>query len=152
MVFFFQFKARRCNIMSNQGLLAQPSTNIGTTVRKRSATATEINDNFHKRHAPPNAGEPYICGSCILFIVHLGGVIESTFVRTNRANIAAVDTSTVVHLKKAHTTCDAETGEVEIVWPDNAKVHEGVLGKDIFASGATKNVYKVSIFHLWLLS
>ena len=82
-------------------------------------------------------------GSYIPFSVHLGGVTESTFVWTNRTNIAAVDTSSVVHLKKAHTTCDTETGEVEIVWPDNAGVHEGVLGKDVFASGATKNVYKV---------
>jgi len=46
---------------------------------------------------------------------------------------------------KAHTTCDTETGEVEIGWPDNTSLYEGVLGKDIFASGATKNVYKVFI-------
>ena len=34
-------------------------------------------------------------------------------------------------------------GEVEIEWPENASVHEAIVGKDIFASGATKNVYKV---------
>ena len=67
----------------------------------------------------------------ISFTVCLGGVIESTFVRTNRTNITAVNTSTVVHVNKAHTTCDTETGEVDIVWPDNAGVHEGVLGKDV---------------------
>ena len=48
---------------------------------------------------------------------------------------------------KVHTTCDKETGEVEIGWPDNTSLYEGVLWKDIFASGATKNVYKVLIPH-----
>ena len=43
--------------------------------------------------------------------------------------------------------CDKETGKVEIGWPDNTSLYEGVLGKDIFASGATKNVYKVLIPH-----
>ncbi|KAF8959843.1 hypothetical protein BDZ97DRAFT_1906085 [Flammula alnicola] len=113
----------------NQGSLGQPSTNI-TSLRKRSATATEADDvPLHKRHA----------------ILNAGGVTESTFVRTNRSNNAAVNASTVVQLKKAHTTCDMETGEVEIVWPDNMAVCDGVMGKDIFASGATKNVYKLSI-------
>lgn len=73
----------------------------------------------------------------------LGGVTESTFVWTSRANTAVVDASTLVQIKKAHTTCNKETGEVEIVWPDNTAVYEGVLGKDVFASGATKKVYKV---------
>jgi hypothetical protein len=50
---------------------------------------------------------------------------------------------------KAYTTCDTETGAVEIEWPDNASLYESVLEKEIFASGATKNVYKVSIFHLY---
>jgi hypothetical protein len=75
--------------------------------------------------------------------------MESTFVRTNRINNATVEASTLVQVKKAHTTCDRETGQVEIVWPDNAAVFEGVIGKDIFASGATKKVYKV--FHPFLL-
>ncbi|KAF8901850.1 kinase-like domain-containing protein [Gymnopilus junonius] len=96
---------------------------------KRSATATEINDTLRKRHTVSNEGGP----------------MESTFVRTNHANLPAVDASTVIHLKKAHTTCDPETGEVEIVWPDNSDMYEGVLGKDVFATGATKNVYKLSI-------
>ena len=58
-------------------------------------------------------------------------------------NNSSVDTSTVIQLKKAHTTCNAEAGEVEIEWPENAMLCEGILGKEVFASGATKNVYKV---------
>jgi hypothetical protein len=69
--------------------------------------------------------------------------MESTFIWTNRANNANLSASTVIQFKKAHTTCSTETGEVEITWPDNMPVHEGILWMDIFASGATKNVYKV---------
>ena len=54
-----------------------------------------------------------------------------------------MDASVVVQLKRAHTTCDAETGAVEIEWPENAPLCEGVLGNEVFASGATKNAYKV---------
>ena len=61
----------------------------------------------------------------------------------SRANNSSVDTSTVVQLKKAHTTCNVETGEVEIEWPENSTLCEGILGKEVFATGATKNVYKV---------
>jgi len=74
---------------------------------------------------------------------YIGGRIESTFVRSSRSNNTTVDASTVVQLKKAHSTCNADTGEVEIQWPENASICEGILGKEIFASGATKNVYKV---------
>ena len=69
--------------------------------------------------------------------------MESTFVRTNRSNTSSVDASTIIQIKKAHMTCNTETGEVEIEWPENASVHEAIVGKDIFASGATKNIYKV---------
>ena len=65
------------------------------------------------------------------------------FVRTSRTDNAQVDASVIVQLKRAHTTCDAETGAVEIEWPENAPLREGVLGNEVFASGATKNVYKV---------
>jgi hypothetical protein len=76
-------------------------------------------------------------------ILYIGGRIESAFIRSSRSNNSTVDTSIIVQLKKAHTTCNAETGEVEIEWPENASLYDGVLGKEIFASGATKNVYKV---------
>lgn len=78
-----------------------------------------------------------------VFLLQSGGRIESTFVQTSHTNNSAVDASTVIQLKKAHTICNPETGEVEIEWPENAHVCEGILGKDVFASGATKNVYKV---------
>jgi len=74
---------------------------------------------------------------------YIGGRIESTFVHSSHSNNSTVDTSTMVQLKKAHTTWNLETGEVEILWPENASLCEGVLGKLIFVSGATKNVYKV---------
>lgn len=51
----------------------------------------------------------------------------------------------IVQLRKAHTTCDAETGQVETLWPDNIQALTGILGKSVFASGATKNVYQVLI-------
>lgn len=82
-------------------------------------------------------------GYCLHTNLRPGGIPPSTFVRTKHASNSGVDTSTVIQLKKAHTTCDKETGEVEIGWPENGQVYEGLLGKDIFASGATKNVYKV---------
>ena len=69
--------------------------------------------------------------------------MESKFVRSNRSNTTGIDATTIVKLKKAHATCNAETGEVEIGWPENAPLHEGVIGKDVFAQGATKHVYKV---------
>lgn len=56
--------------------------------------------------------------------------------------------STVIQIKKAHATCNTETGEVEIEWPENAPLREAIIGKDIFASGATKNVYKVFLLVL----
>ncbi|KAF8886423.1 kinase-like domain-containing protein [Gymnopilus junonius] len=120
-----KFMARRRDTMSfsNRGAPAHSSTNITTTFRKRSATATEINDTLRKRHTVSNEGGP----------------MESTFVRTNRANLPAVDASTLIR------PADPETGEVEIVWPDNSDMYEGVLGKDVFATGATKNVYKVFV-------
>ena len=74
--------------------------------------------------------------------------MESIFVRTNRAKNATVDATTLVQVKKAHTTCNRETGEVEIVWPDNAAIYEGVLGKDVFTTGATKKVHKVFLSSL----
>ena len=37
---------------------------------------------------------------------------------------------------------------MEIVWPDNAAVYEGVLGKDVFTTGATKKVHKVFLSSL----
>ncbi|KAF8963109.1 kinase-like domain-containing protein [Flammula alnicola] len=101
--------------------------------RKRSATTSEYREDVphQKRHASAYAVS--------------GGVPPSTFVRTKHASNSGVDTSTVIQLKKAHTTCDKETGEVEIGWPENGQVYEGLLGKEVFASGATKNVYKLSI-------
>ena len=110
---------------------------------------------LNKHHAILNGGRKsqfdtisFISSLCL----SLGGRIESTFVRTSRADNSSVDTSTIVQLKKAHTTCDAETGEVEIEWPENLTLCEGILGKEVFASGATKNVYKVfSTFPLRLL-
>ncbi|EDR01742.1 uncharacterized protein LACBIDRAFT_333002 [Laccaria bicolor S238N-H82] len=95
---------------------------------KRSATTMEAND-------VPLYKRPSTCDA--------GGALESTFVRTNHTYVA-IDAS-VVQLKKAVTTCNAETGEVKIVWPDNLAACGGILGKEIFAHGATKNVYKLSI-------
>ena len=54
-----------------------------------------------------------------------------------------MDASIIVQLKRAHMTCDAKTGAVEIEWPENALLREGVLENEVFASGAMKNVYKV---------
>lgn len=66
----------------------------------------------------------------------------STFVRTNRAPAARM-VSTVIQFQKAYAACDSQTGEVSIQWPDNAAIVEGVLGEEIFSSGATKNVHEV---------
>ena len=54
-----------------------------------------------------------------------------------------MDASIIVQLKRAHMTCDVETGAVEIEWPKNALLCKGVPGNEVFPSGATKNVYKV---------
>ncbi|EDR04435.1 uncharacterized protein LACBIDRAFT_330566 [Laccaria bicolor S238N-H82] len=119
----------------NHSTLRLPSTSVGTSVRKRSATTTEANDvPLYKRPSTRDAANLQLI---------VGGALESTFVRTNRTYVA-IDTS-VVQLKKAVTTCNAETGEVEIAWPDNLAACGGILGKEIFAHGATKNVYKLSI-------
>jgi hypothetical protein len=73
-------------------------------------------------------------------------------VRTSRAS-ASGGASTTIHFIKAHTTCDSETGQVDILWPEDAEVLEGQLGKDLFASGATKEVYQVcsTFFPVYLL-
>lgn len=127
----------------NHSALGLPSTSIGTSIRKRSATTTEANDvPLHKHPSICDAGSSYLRCQCVHLIVYdLGGVLESTFVWTNRTNVA-IDAS-IIQLKKALTTCNAETGEVKIAWPDNLAACEGILGKEFFASGATKNVYKV---------
>ena len=54
-----------------------------------------------------------------------------------------MDASIIVQLKRAHTTFYAETGAVEIEWPENAPLRKGVFGNEVFASRATNNVYKV---------
>jgi len=74
---------------------------------------------------------------------HTGGIPPSTFVRTKHAGSSGVDSSTVIWLKKAHTSCSRKTGEVEIGWPENGPILEGLLGKEVYASRTTKNVYKV---------
>jgi hypothetical protein len=74
-------------------------------------------------------------------MARLGGM-ASTYIRTNRA-VSVVNTSTIIQFQKAYTTCDSETGEISIQWPDNASIGKGVLGESIFASGATKNVHEV---------
>ncbi len=51
--------------------------------------------------------------------------------------------SVPVRLAKARTTCDFKTGQVEIIWLENATSVDGFLGKDVLASGSTKNVYQV---------
>ena len=51
--------------------------------------------------------------------------------------------SVPVRLAKARTTCDSKTGQVEIIWLENATSVDGFLGKDVLASGSTKNVYQV---------
>ena len=52
--------------------------------------------------------------------------------------------SAPVQLIKAYATCDSKTGQVEIVWLENAEPVDGFLGKEVLASGSTKNVYQVS--------
>ena len=52
--------------------------------------------------------------------------------------------SVPVQLVKARTTCDSQTGQVESVWLENAVSVDGFLGKEVLASGSTKNVYQVS--------
>lgn len=52
--------------------------------------------------------------------------------------------SASVQLVKARTTCDSKTGQVEIVWLENVESADGFLGKEVMASGSTKNVYQVS--------
>ncbi|KAF8908220.1 kinase-like domain-containing protein [Gymnopilus junonius] len=101
-----------------------------TAVRKRSAMATEIDGTPLQKH---------------LMGVPTGGRMQSMFVQTSCTNNTQVDASTIVQLKRAHMTCDAETREVEIEWPKNAPLCEGVIGNEVFASGATKNVYKLSL-------
>jgi len=65
---------RRRNTL-NQGAVAQASS---TTLRKRSATTTEIGDTpLQKRHATLNAGKPYLC----LFYLLVGNAY--TVIRRN---------------------------------------------------------------------
>ncbi|KAF8810882.1 hypothetical protein BYT27DRAFT_7209052 [Phlegmacium glaucopus] len=109
-----KFTLRRRSTL-NQGTPTQASM----AARKRSATTTEVDGiPLNKCHAIPNAGRR----------------IESTFIRTSHTNNSSIDASTVVQLKKAHTTCNTETGEVEIEWLENASLHEAVLGKEVFAA------------------
>jgi hypothetical protein len=82
---------------------------------------------------------------------NITGAMVSTYIRTNRATSVG-NATVVIQLQKAYTTCDAETGEISIQWPDNASVQEGVIGENVFASGATKNVYEVSLCHMFVSS
>ncbi|PPQ75329.1 hypothetical protein CVT25_005119 [Psilocybe cyanescens] len=75
----------------------------------------------------------------------VSAIPPSTFIRTRHASSTGIDTTSIVRVKKAHTTCDKETGEVDIEWPENGRIDNGFIDKNIFASGATKHVYKLSI-------
>ena len=52
--------------------------------------------------------------------------------------------SVPVQFIKVYATCDSKTGQVEIVWLENTEPVNGFLGKEVLASGSTKNVYQVS--------
>ena len=54
------------------------------------------------------------------------------------------NTSVAIQFHKSHLACDAEMGQIDITWLENSSVIEGLLGKDIFAEGATKYVFMVS--------
>ena len=54
------------------------------------------------------------------------------------------NTSVAIQFHKSHLVCDTEMGQINITWPKNSGVIEGLLGKNIFAEGATKYVFMVS--------
>lgn len=99
-----------------------------------------------KRHAGAFNGKSTILlddlhnnANCLL----LDGAIPSTFIHTKHVSSSGVDTSSVIRVKKASTTCDKDTGIVDIGWPENNEIEKAVIDKLSFAKGATKYVYKV---------
>ena len=71
-------------------------------------------------------------------------LLQSSFVRNRPASMMATrESSVLIHFTKAYTTCDRATGIVDISWVSDASPIEGLLGNEAFASGATKQVYKV---------
>ncbi|EDR07665.1 uncharacterized protein LACBIDRAFT_327547 [Laccaria bicolor S238N-H82] len=105
---------------------SSPDISKSISVRKRSATATLLTGEDipqQKRHA--------------------GGSLLSCWVPTPRSTSANV--SAPVQLIKVYATCDSKTGQVEIVWLENAEPVDGFLGKEVLASGSTKNVYQLSM-------
>ncbi|KIM35059.1 hypothetical protein M413DRAFT_79793 [Hebeloma cylindrosporum] len=105
----------------------------GPQGRKRSATSTSLAE----EPAPINKR---------LVAVGAGEQPRSRFIRTNRSVSDGISNSaTSIRLTRAHTTCDVETGQVDTAWPDDAEVLNGFIGKSKLATGATKEVYQLSI-------